>query len=103
VEQLSLHDEFEASAVGTCQGRQRRQGILRSRAIGCRAADTDGREVVRSLLGLKAPIIMLTGHDTDWTAHSLNQRQRLRRSRSVRVLRESGPAAPAETSRDAVF
>ena len=29
--------------------------------------DTDGREVVRSLRkgGFKAPIIMLTGHDTD--------------------------------------
>ena len=69
VEQLSLHDEFEASAVDT--------GAKGASAAKANAADlvlmdvglpdTDGREVVRSLRkgGFKAPIIMLTGHDTD--------------------------------------
>jgi DNA-binding response OmpR family regulator len=56
VEQLSLHDEFEASAVDT-------GAVLMDVGL----PDTDGREVVRSLRkgGFKAPIIMLTGHDTD--------------------------------------
>src|SRR3954467_5194731 len=69
VEQLSLHEEFEASAVDTC-------------AKGASAAkpnapdldlmdnglpDTTAPEEVRSVRkgGFKAPIIMLTGHDTD--------------------------------------
>src|ERR1700743_2694871 len=69
VEQLSLHEEFEASAVDT--------GAKGATAAKVNAPDlvlmdvglpdTDGREVVRSLRkgGFKAPIIMLTGHDTD--------------------------------------
>src|ERR1700749_2897050 len=69
VEQLSLHEEFEASAVDT--------GAKGANAAKANAPDlvlmdvglphTDGREVVRSLRkgGFKAPIIMLTGHDTD--------------------------------------
>ena len=69
VEQLSLHDEFEASAVDTGA-----KGASAAKAnapdlvlMDVGLPDTDGREVVRSLRkgGFKAPIIMLTGHDTD--------------------------------------
>ena len=69
VEQLSLHDEFEASAVDTGA-----KGATAAKAnspdlvlMDVGLPDTDGREVVRSLRkgGFKAPIIMLTGHDTD--------------------------------------
>ena len=66
VEQLSLHDEFEASAVDTGA-----KGATAAKAnspdlvlMDVGLPDTDGREVVRSLRkgGFKAPIIMLTGH-----------------------------------------
>jgi CheY-like chemotaxis protein len=66
VEQLSLHDEFEASAVDTGA-----KGASAAKAnapdlvlMDVGLPDTDGREVVRSLRkgGFKAPIIMLTGH-----------------------------------------
>ena len=69
VEQLSLHDEFEASAVDTGA-----KGASAAKAnapdlvlMDVGLPDTDGREVVRSLRkgGFKAPIIMLTGHDTN--------------------------------------
>ncbi|HEX5243513.1 MAG TPA: response regulator, partial [Tepidisphaeraceae bacterium] len=69
VEQLSLHDEFEASAVDTGA-----KGATAAKTdapdlvlMDVGLPDTDGREVVRSLRkgGFKAPIIMLTGHDTD--------------------------------------
>ena len=69
VEQLSLHEEFEASAVDTGA-----KGASAAKAnapdlvlMDVGLPDTDGREVVRSLRkgGFKAPIIMLTGHDTD--------------------------------------
>jgi DNA-binding response OmpR family regulator len=69
VEQLSLHEEFEASAVDTGA-----KGALAAKSnspdlvlMDVGLPDTDGREVVRSLRkgGFKSPIIMLTGHDTD--------------------------------------
>src|SRR5437868_12940916 len=69
VEQLSLHEEFEASAVDT--GAKGAQAAKTSSPdlmiIDVGLPDTDGREVVRILRksGFKAPIIMLTGHDTD--------------------------------------
>src|SRR4051795_885551 len=69
VEQLSLHEEFEASAVDTgakgASAAKANSPDLVLMDVGL--PDTDGREVVRSLRkgGLKAPIIMLTGHDTD--------------------------------------
>src|SRR5207245_11743902 len=68
VEQLSLHDEFEASAVDTgakgASAAKANSPDLVLMDVGL--PDTDGREVVRSLRkgGFKAPIIMLTGHDT---------------------------------------
>lgn len=71
VEQLALQSqEFEASAVETGA-----KGASAAKAsspdlmiIDVGLPDTDGREVVRSLRksGFKAPIIMLTGHDTDF-------------------------------------
>jgi DNA-binding response OmpR family regulator len=69
VEQLSLHEEFEASAVDTgakgASAAKINSPDLVLMDVGL--PDTDGREVVRSLRkgGFKAPIIMLTGHDTD--------------------------------------
>ena len=69
VEQLALHDEFEAVAVdsGTkaVQAAKAEQLDLVIMDVGL--PDIDGREVVRILRkgGFKAPIIMLTAHDTD--------------------------------------
>ena len=66
VEQLSLHEEFEASAVDTgakgASAAKANSPDLVLMDVGL--PDTDGREVVRSLRkgGFKAPIIMLTGH-----------------------------------------
>jgi DNA-binding response OmpR family regulator len=69
VEQLSLHEEFKATAVDTGA-----KGVHAAKAeapdlvlMDVGLPDTDGREVVRSLRkgGFKAPIIMLTGHDTE--------------------------------------
>src|SRR5438105_14722655 len=69
VEQLSLHDEFEASAVDTgakgASAAKTDSPDLVLMDVGL--PDTDGREAVRILRknGFKAPIIMLTGHNTD--------------------------------------
>src|ERR1700741_2295884 len=69
VEQLALHEEFEAISVdsGTkgVQIAKNGQVDLVIRDVGL--PDVDGREAVRILRknGFKAPIIMLTGHDTD--------------------------------------
>jgi DNA-binding response OmpR family regulator len=98
VEQLSLHEEFEASAVDTGA-----KGASAAKAnapdlvlMDVGLPDTDGREVVRSLRkgGFKAPIIMLTGHDTDSDTI-------LGRSASRCCWRGSGPSSastkPAKT------
>ena len=69
MEQLSLHEEFEASSADTgakgAHAAKTHSPDLVLMDVGL--PDTDGREVVRSLRkgGFKAPIIMLTGHDTD--------------------------------------
>jgi DNA-binding response OmpR family regulator len=69
VEQLALHDEFVAEAVDTAA-----RSIAAAKAgqvdlviMDVGLPDMDGREAVRVLRknGFKAPIIMLTGHDTD--------------------------------------
>ena len=69
VEQLALHEEFTASAVDTGS-----KGVQEAKAgqvdlviMDVGLPDIDGREAVRILRknGFKAPIIMLTGHDTD--------------------------------------
>ncbi|MFL5145352.1 MAG: response regulator transcription factor [Microvirga sp.] len=68
-EQLALYDEFEilsadtaASAVNQAKGDRIDLAIM---DVGL--PDMDGREAVKLLrkTGFKAPIIMLTGHDTD--------------------------------------
>ena len=69
VEQLALHDEFEAAAVDTAG-----KAIAAAKAgqvdlviMDVGLPDMDGREAVRVLRknGFKAPVIVLTGHDTD--------------------------------------
>jgi DNA-binding response OmpR family regulator len=68
-EQLSLYDEFTVLQETTAA-----KGVERARAtpidlliMDVGLPDMDGREAVKLLRkgGLKAPIIMLTGHDTD--------------------------------------
>jgi len=69
VEQLALHDEFDTVTAenGTkgVQTAKNDQVDLVLMDVGL--PDIDGREAVRILRkgGFKAPIIMLTGHDTD--------------------------------------
>jgi DNA-binding response OmpR family regulator len=69
VEQLALHDEFEAISVdsGTKAVQEAKSGQIDLVIMDVGLPDLDGREVVRILRknGFKAPIIMLTGHDTD--------------------------------------
>lgn len=69
VEQFGLYDEFvilqEASATKGIQTARSEQIDLLIMDVGL--PDMDGREAVKLLRkgGFKAPIIMLTGHDTD--------------------------------------
>jgi DNA-binding response OmpR family regulator len=69
VEQLALHEEFEAVAVdnGTKAVQTAKGGNIDLVIMDVGLPDVDGREAVRILRknGFKAPIIMLTGHDTD--------------------------------------
>jgi DNA-binding response OmpR family regulator len=69
VEQLALHDEFEATSVdsGTKAVQAAKGGQIDLVIMDVGLPDVDGREAVRILRknGFKAPIIMLTGHDTD--------------------------------------
>lgn len=69
VEQLDLHEEFEISTASNATA-----GIQHAKAervdlliLDVGLPDMDGREVCRLLRkgGFAAPIIMLTGHDTD--------------------------------------
>jgi DNA-binding response OmpR family regulator len=68
-EQLSLHEEFEAIAVenGSKGVQAAKAGQIDLVVMDVGLPDIDGRESVRILRknGFKAPIIMLTGHDTD--------------------------------------
>ena len=69
VEQLALHEEFETVAVncGTKGVQEAKGGQIDLVLMDVGLPDVDGREAVRILRknGFKAPIIMLTGHDTD--------------------------------------
>src|SRR5258707_1463667 len=69
VEQLSIHEEFEAISVDTgAKGVQAAKGGQIDLVImDVGLPDIDGREAVRMLRknGFKPPIIMLTGHNTD--------------------------------------
>ena len=68
-ERLSLHEEFEAIAVENgSEGMQAaKAGQIDLVIMDVGLPDIDGREAVRILRknGFKAPIIMLTGRDTD--------------------------------------
>ena len=68
-ERLSLHEEFEAVAVenGSKGVQAAKVGQIDLVIMDVGLPDIDGREAVRILRknGFKAPIIMLTGHDTD--------------------------------------
>src|SRR5258707_11810720 len=69
VEQLALHEEFEAVASDTAAKGLAiaKNGHVDLVIMDVGLPDVDGREAVRILRknGFKAPIIMLTGHDTD--------------------------------------
>ena len=69
VEQISLHDEFEAVPIenGTKAVAAAKENQIDLVIMDVGLPDIDGREVVRIMRkdGFKAPIIMLTGHDTD--------------------------------------
>jgi DNA-binding response OmpR family regulator len=69
VEQLSLYDEFETrEAPNAATGLQLAEsGHVDLLLMDVGLPDIDGREAVKLLRkkGFKAPIIMLTGHDTD--------------------------------------
>ena len=69
VEQLALLEEFESIAVdnGTKAVQTAKAGQIDLVIMDAGLPDVDGREAVRILRknGFKAPIIMLTGHNTD--------------------------------------
>ena len=69
VEQLALHEEFDAEAVdsGSKGVQAARNGHVDLVIMDVGLPDVDGREAVRILRknGFKAPVIMLTGHDAD--------------------------------------
>jgi DNA-binding response OmpR family regulator len=69
VEQLALHEEFEAVAAenGTKGVQAAKSGQIDLVIMDVGLPDIDGREAVRILRkgGFKSPILLLTGHDTD--------------------------------------
>ena len=69
VEQLALYEEFDVleEATATKGINAARNGLVDLLIMDVGLPDMDGREAVKVLRkgGYKAPIIMLTGHDTD--------------------------------------
>ncbi len=69
VEQLALQDEFEPVPVGTAQDavNAAKNGVIDLVIMDVGLPDMDGRDGVRMMRanGFKAPVIMLTAHDTD--------------------------------------
>src|SRR6266480_2134916 len=69
VEQLSLYEEFETdqAATGAKGVQQARQGRVDLVVMDVGLPDMDGREAVKLLRkgGFKAPVIMLTGQDSE--------------------------------------
>jgi DNA-binding response OmpR family regulator len=69
VEQLALQEEFETDTADTAQAalQHAKSGHIDLVLMDVGLPDMDGREAVRVLRknGFKAPVIMLTGHDTD--------------------------------------
>lgn len=69
IEQLALQDEFEPVPADTAAAAitQAKNGAVDLVIMDVGLPDMDGRDAVRQIRrnGFKAPIIMLTGHDTD--------------------------------------
>ncbi|MFG1299644.1 response regulator transcription factor [Xanthobacter sp. V3C-3] len=69
IEQLALQDEFEPVPAETAGQalEQAKNGAVDLVIMDVGLPDMDGREAVRQMRrnGFKAPILMLTGHDTD--------------------------------------
>lgn len=69
VEQLALHDEFDTLSAdsATAGVQQTKGGQIDLVIMDVGLPDMDGREAVRIMRknGFKAPVIMLTGHNTD--------------------------------------
>lgn len=69
IEQLSLYDEFELQHETTATSgiKAAREGHVDLVVMDVGLPDMDGREAVKMLRkgGIKAPIILLTGHDSD--------------------------------------
>ena len=69
VEQLALQQEFETEVAETAQAalQSAKNGNIDLVLMDVGLPDMDGREAVRVLRknGFKAPVIMLTGHDTE--------------------------------------
>lgn len=69
IEQLALQDEFEPVGADTAGGavEQAKNGAIDLVIMDVGLPDMDGRDAVRQMRrnGFKAPILMLTGHDTD--------------------------------------
>jgi DNA-binding response OmpR family regulator len=69
IEQLSLYDEFELSNAATATSglQAARESHVDLVIMDVGLPDMDGREAVKLMRkgGVRAPIIMLTGHDTD--------------------------------------
>jgi DNA-binding response OmpR family regulator len=101
VEQIALHDEFESIAVdsGTKAVSAAKADQIDLVIMDVGLPDIDGREVVRILRkdGFKAPIIMLTGHDTDYDYVTKPFRFAVLLARIRAQLRQH------EASEDAVF
>lgn len=68
-DQLALHDEFQVTTVATAAGGMEaaRNGHVDLLILDVGLPDMDGREACKALRksGFKAPIIMLTGNDSD--------------------------------------
>jgi DNA-binding response OmpR family regulator len=104
VEQLALHDEFEAVAVdtGTKGVQEAKAGQIDLVIMDVGLPDVDGREAVRILRknGFKAPIIMLTGHDTDSdTILGLESGANDYITKPFRFAVDQSPASPARGER----
>ena len=69
IEQLSLYEEFdiESEQTATAGVKHAREGRIDLLIMDVGLPDMDGREAVKLLRkgGFTAPIVMLTGHDTD--------------------------------------
>lgn len=69
IEQLALQDEFEPVGAETAAAaiEQAKNGSVDLVIMDVGLPDMDGRDAVRQIRrnGFKAPILMLTGHDTD--------------------------------------